>query len=134
MVKFTWKMRTLLNRKKNLISDFSDFYFFELWLIVFTIIYGDTPNESPTRKEVVQKWPNLQERCATGWNGWKVNFAILSFFLDMVDFALKFRKKYMLWVPPPQTHRLCGPHLPPFAPHAPEAFGLNPPSQLVFGG
>ena len=39
------------------------FLFFELWLIVFTI-YGDTPSVPPTKKIVVQKWPNLQERCA----------------------------------------------------------------------
>ena len=28
--KFTWKMRNVLNQKKNQISDFSNFYFFEL--------------------------------------------------------------------------------------------------------
>ena len=39
------------------------FLFFELWLIAFTI-YGDTPGVPPTKKKVVQKWPNLQERYA----------------------------------------------------------------------
>ena len=39
---------------KNHISDFSDFYFFELWLIIFTI-YGNTPSVSLTNKKISSK-------------------------------------------------------------------------------
>ena len=41
------------------------YLFFELWLIVFTI-YGSPrfSSVSPTEKKIVQKWSNLQKRCA----------------------------------------------------------------------
>ena len=53
------------------------FLFFELWVIVFTI-YGNTPGVPPTKKKVVQKWENLQERCA---------FICLWFFSSWVFFV-----------------------------------------------
>ena len=40
MVNYTWKMQNVLNRKKNHISDFSDFLFFELW----SFLYWKHPN------------------------------------------------------------------------------------------
>ena len=45
-------------------SEKSIFQRFELWLIVFTI-YGDTHGFLSVidQKEIVEKWPNLQERC-----------------------------------------------------------------------
>ena len=63
-------------------------------MIVFTI-FGDTPefpSVSPTKKKIVEKWPNLQEICAMSGNELKINFPIFSF-RDMVDFILKFEKK-----------------------------------------
>ena len=40
-------------------------FIYKLWFIVFAI-FGNThefQSVSPTKKKIVQKWPNLQERC-----------------------------------------------------------------------
>ena len=93
VVTFTWKMRTVLNPMKKTIFRFFRYLFFELWLLVFTI-YADTPsfsNVSPTK--IVQKWPNLQERCAISMNEWKIKFPIFSVW-DIINFVLNFRFFY----------------------------------------
>ena len=78
---FTWKMRAVL----------LFFYFFESWLIVFTI-YGDTLGVPPTKKKVVQKLPNLQlgKMCIDQ----PIIFLILEVFvrLSVFDFVLKNKK------------------------------------------
>ena len=66
---FTWKMRAVL----------LFFYFFESWLIVFTI-YGDTLGVPPTKKKVVQKLPNLQEICEL-LRKWSTNFFLLAIWI-----------------------------------------------------
>ena len=90
---FKWKMRTMLNQMKNHISDF---YFLGYgWMYLqFTVTNLDF-QLCPRQKKIVQKWLNLQERCAMSWNEWKVDkletyHPNLSFW-DMFDYVLKFR-------------------------------------------
>ena len=62
------------------------------------------------------------------WNRWKINFAMFSFW-DMCDFVLKFIKKFMFGVLPPLNPPFCR----GFRPQSPDAFELNPHSQLDLG-
>ena len=56
--KFTWEIRKRLNRKKNLISDLCDFYFFELWSFLcskwpqFSMIFTHNSNNRFGKKKL----------------------------------------------------------------------------------
>ena len=62
---------------------FSQFLFFELWLIWFTI-YGDILSVTQ-QKKAVRKWPNFQERSAIIWQ-WFFNPWV--FFLWLLVFEI----------------------------------------------
>ena len=56
-----WKMRTVLNRMKYHISDLYDFYFLSYGWLYLQFTVTQQVCHRP-KIEVVQKWPNLQER------------------------------------------------------------------------
>ena len=75
----TLKMRTVLNRVKNNISDFSNFYFLSNdWLYLqFTM----TQQVCHRQKKVVQKWPSYRKdaHCSDNYFSWVYFGRILVF-------------------------------------------------------
>ena len=77
VVIFTLKIPTVLNRMKNKLSDFYLLSYGWLYKQCSSVL-PQFPSVTPTKK-IVQKLPNLQERCAILWNG---------FFSSQVFFVL----------------------------------------------
>ena len=75
------------------------FIFWVMWLYLqFRSDTHEFSSVSPTKKKVIQKFSNLQKRCAMSWNEWKIKFPIFIFWV-MVDLVLKIHWKiYQFWI------------------------------------
>ena len=92
MVRFTWKMPTVLKRMKY---QSSDFLYFELWSIVFTIYeYVNSILSSVHLKEIIV----LKDAQCSETDFFVSEFFCANFsFWDMVDFVLNIRSELGTW-------------------------------------
>ena len=86
---FSCKMCTVLNRMKNQFSDFCILSYGFMYL-QFTVTHRVCQRP---QKNVVQKWPNLQERCALLWK-----WFFSSWVLFMCDFWFLRYGRFCIWL------------------------------------
>ena len=110
--KFTWKIRNRLNRKKNQISYFSNFYFLSYgWLYIqFTMTHLALMSKSGQIHRKDAKWV-------------EANVNLIFWFLQSLVFQLW---SILYWIHNYFYIRIA-------SPQAPNTFGLSPPSQLISG-